>query len=108
MRNIVFFSFFPSCYMASSKGRKAIADGYEAAAAPVWILRHHAPSAIHHIRLIRNSPCSEIFLAAGDSEGRVSLTSLNDYRPRHFWKAHRESILGLDFLSIGDDCVLLR
>jgi hypothetical protein len=85
-------------------------SGNVLADSPIWILRHHAPNSIHQLRLIRPRNASSIglLLAAGDSQGRISLTSLRDYRPRYYWDAHKESILGVDLLSAGDGNVLLR
>jgi hypothetical protein len=74
---------------------------------PIWILRHHAPSAIHHLRIIQ-SETGEPLAVSGDSDGRFSLTSLLDYRPRFFWKAHKESILGVDVRKMGQENVLIR
>jgi hypothetical protein len=81
-----------------------------AAESPYWILRHHAPSSIHQLRLIRPSNASSVglLLAAGDSQGRISLTSLRDYRPRYFWEAHKESILGVDLVTATQGNILLR
>lgn len=82
--------------------------------APIWILRHHAPSPIHALRLItlhdeRSSPAhAQTFVLAGDAQGRISLTALKDLRPRYFWQAHEQSILGLDIVQLDrQTCVML-
>lgn len=96
-----------------------------AAAAPLWILRHHTPSPIHALRLVKivshgigngsgsgsgdsRSRCQErVYVLAGDAEGRVSLTALADVRPRLFWKAHSGSVLGVDVADLGDGKVAI-
>lgn len=59
---------------------------------PHWILRHHAPSAIHTLSFALGNS----IVAAGDAEGRVSLTGTRDYRPRAFWQAHKEPVLSVE------------
>lgn len=88
----------------------ACKDGARIPDAPLWILRHHAPTSVHSLRIVEHhlQPSAARLLAAGDSEGRISLTPLADYRPRHFWRAHGESILGVDVQRVGADNVMLR
>jgi len=70
---------------------------------PLWILRHHSPSSITSIDFATHSPFNsrshqrsrrrkEKFVISSDSAGRISITSLNDYRPVAFWKAHGKSL----------------
>lgn len=92
--------------MAFGRRKRAITDRQALPESPFWILRHHAPDAIHQLRAIKSD--SGLFLAAGDSQGRISLTSLRDYRPRYFWNAHKESILGIDLLSLDKDDLMIR
>lgn len=66
---------------------------------PYWILRHHSPSSVHHVTAHPNGQ----LIAAGDAQGKVSVTSLADFRPRVFWKAHDDSILGVKL--IDDYCL---
>ncbi|UZJ55940.1 hypothetical protein CBS101457_005260 [Exobasidium rhododendri] len=94
--------------------RREVADGRAIPDSPIWILRHHAPNAIHHLRMIQSSTqkkgasgFGEVSVAAGDSNGQFSLTSLSDYRQRYFWKAHKESILGVDMQRMGSENVMV-
>ncbi|PWN51452.1 WD40 repeat-like protein [Violaceomyces palustris] len=59
---------------------------------PLWILRFHSPSPVHSVSL----GSKHGLISCGDAQGRVSLTSISDYRPRFFWKAHNESILSAE------------
>lgn len=59
---------------------------------PFWVLRHHAPAPVHWVAFANNGR----LLIAGDAEGRVSVSSLSDFRPRLFWKAHSDTVLRAD------------
>lgn len=65
---------------------------YAVPPAPRWVVRHHAPSAIHSVAFANHGA----FVVGGDALGRVSVTSTTDYRPRVFWQAHAEAILRAD------------
>lgn len=90
--------------------RESVTNGQTIPDSPTWILRHHAPSAIHYLRVIKSDQIGRggLLVATGDSDGRFSLTSLSDYRQRYFWKAHSESILGVDVQRVGAENVLIR
>jgi ASTRA-associated protein 1 len=80
--------------------------------APLWILRHHSPSPIHALKLVqlnRNGKEDKrsAFILAGDSQGRVSFSSLYDVRPRYFWKAHEKGILGIDLIELEGKLAIL-
>lgn len=79
--------------------------------APLWILRHHSPSPIHALRLIQlnqdDKGKSSAFILAGDSQGRVSFSSLYDVRPRYFWKAHEKGVLGVDIIELEGKLAIL-
>ncbi|PWN36993.1 WD40 repeat-like protein [Meira miltonrushii] len=79
--------------------------------APLWILRHHSPSPIHALRLVQlkhhDEGKSAAFILAGDSQGRVSFSSLNDVRPRYFWKAHEKGVLGVDIIELDGKLAIL-
>lgn len=92
--------------MAFDDGERAIKDRLTLPDSPFWILRHHVPNAIHQVRAIKSD--NGVLIAAGDSHGRISLTSLRDYRPRYFWNAHKESILGIDLLSFDGKSIMIR
>lgn len=64
----------------------------DAVPTPFWVLRHHAPAPVHWVGFANDGR----LLIAGDAEGRVSVTSLADYRPRLFWKAHSDTVLRAD------------
>lgn len=64
----------------------------EATRAPRWVVRHHAPAAVHSVSFANGG----MYLIAGDAKGRVSVTHTTDYRPRLFWDAHKEAILRAD------------
>jgi WD40 repeat protein len=47
------------------------------------------------------------FILAGDEEGRISVTALQDRRPRYFWRAHEKSILSVNLVQIDEQPCLL-
>ncbi|PKI85258.1 Asa1p [Malassezia vespertilionis] len=59
---------------------------------PFWVLRHHTPSPVNSVSFANNNT----LLVAGDAQGRVSVSSMVDYRPQFFWDAHKDSILRAD------------
>lgn len=59
---------------------------------PFWVLRHHSPTSVHSVAFANGGR----LLIAGDADGRVSVTSLENYRPIVFWKAHQDSLLRAD------------
>lgn len=59
---------------------------------PAWIVRHHAPVAVHTVAFANGAE----FLIAGDADGRVSVTSMATYRPIVFWSAHADTVLRAD------------
>lgn len=65
---------------------------HAASPAPSWVVRHHVPAAIHSVALVNQGA----YLVCGDASGRVSVTSMSDYRPRVFWKAHEDALLRAD------------
>lgn len=79
--------------------------------APLWILRHHSPSPIHALRLVQLNKNGKdrrpAFILAGDSQGRISFSSLYDVRPRYFWKAHEKGILGVELIEFEGKLAIL-
>ena len=65
---------------------------HAASPVPCWILRQHAPNAIHSTAFVN----SGTYLICGDAIGYVSVSSMLDYRPRIMWKAHDDAILRAD------------
>ncbi|KAL4400803.1 hypothetical protein ACI68E_002123 [Malassezia pachydermatis] len=59
---------------------------------PTWIVRHHAPVAIHAVALVNDGKD----LIVGDAKGRISVTSMSNFRPHVFWQAHQDTILRAD------------
>ncbi len=80
---------------------------------PFWVLRQHIPYTVHALHFhspgrtrssqpssAASSSCSSrLLLAAGDSHGQCSVTDLRNYRQTAFWKAHDDSILGVELLT---------
>lgn len=60
--------------------------------APVWVLRHHAPSPVHSVALVNRGE----LLVIGDARGRVSVVQLSTYRPLVYWDAHSDAVLRAD------------
>jgi ASTRA-associated protein 1 len=91
-------------------------EGTEEPPDPFWVLRQHMPCAINALHFFAPTPTKtgsekrvakrvkyngSLFLAAGDSHGQVSVTDLSTYRQTAFWKAHDDSILGVELLAQG-------
>lgn len=76
-------------YIKRKRKRHGVLLHMRAAPTPRWVLRHHAPTAVHTVAFTNGHE----YVIAGDAKGRVSVTSTTDYRPRLFWNAHSDTIL---------------
>lgn len=73
---------------------------------PKWVLRQHMPNAVHDVSWYAPHRAGEpgaepadLWLAAGDASGQVSITWLPTYRPRALWKAHDDAVLGVEMVD---------